>query len=317
MAAPEARAELSALEETRARLEAALADDENWRALQQTVEADDSAEAGAARRVRDTRLEMALGGNPIYQAWRHVSDAIGALREGTADLEAAAAATHIPLADGDDWVREAFELPQEIAGLIRDAAPGAEAGPSGDLGTLLPVPDTADADAHREDEPSETQSRDEDAAKPAAPPRSFAARLAQAADSVPQAEVPQPDRPQADARTAGAEAERRHDPEPDIRIAVGAEEEASVTFVRRRTRQPLLPSAQLPADLGSERKSSLFDRLRAVKDDAEPEDAFALRATEAEEAEVVIVTSESLREKAAAEVRAGQVRRFRKALSGD
>ena len=82
MAASGVTDELASLEQARARLEAALAGDEHWRALRQPPgerEGDDE-EATAARRARNTRLEMALAENPLYQAWKHLGDAIAALR---------------------------------------------------------------------------------------------------------------------------------------------------------------------------------------------------------------------------------------------
>jgi hypothetical protein len=95
--------------------------------------------------------------------------------------------------------------------------------------------------------------------------------------------------------------------------------EATVTFVVREARAPLLPSADQSADLGTERKSALFDRLRDL-DEVAPEQAgqtHSLADAADEEAEVTIVTVEQLKEMRAADERAGIVRRFRKALSGD
>ena len=100
--------EVSRLEETRARLEATLATDENWRAL---VRGRSSAsdEDAAARRARDTRLEMALADNGVYCAWCHVSEAIAALRGYQADAGAPPPSPQ-------------SELPPEIAELIRRRA---------------------------------------------------------------------------------------------------------------------------------------------------------------------------------------------------
>ena len=99
--------ELSLLEEARARLEATLATDENWRALMRGPATPD--ENAAARRARDTRLEMALADNGVYCAWRHVGEAIAALRGHEAD---AGASRRSPQS----------ELPREIAELIRRRA---------------------------------------------------------------------------------------------------------------------------------------------------------------------------------------------------
>jgi hypothetical protein len=100
--------EVSLLEETRARLEATLATDENWRALVRG-RATASDEDAAARRARDTRLEMALADNGVYCAWCHVSEAIAALRGFQADA-------------GGPPPSPQSELPPDIAELIRRRA---------------------------------------------------------------------------------------------------------------------------------------------------------------------------------------------------
>jgi hypothetical protein len=109
VARPSATQELEALELARGRLEAVLTSDENWRALRQTA-ADDVDLAGrTARQARNTRLEMALVGNAHYQAWKHLNDAITALR-----ARHAGQASH--LEDG------AQPLPREPAGGSRGPA---------------------------------------------------------------------------------------------------------------------------------------------------------------------------------------------------
>lgn len=80
MAARSAADELRALEQARSRLEAALAEDENWRALVRPVAGDDRGEAAAARRARNVRLQKALAENEYYRAWKHINDAINELR---------------------------------------------------------------------------------------------------------------------------------------------------------------------------------------------------------------------------------------------
>jgi hypothetical protein len=80
VATPSAIQELEALELARGRLEAALANDENWRALCQAGAEDVDRAGRAARQARNTRLEMALVGNAHYQAWKHLNGAIAALR---------------------------------------------------------------------------------------------------------------------------------------------------------------------------------------------------------------------------------------------
>lgn len=98
MAASRVTKELTALLETRSRLEAALGSDEHWRALQQSAGRDGGAEESAARRARNTRLKMALAENPLYQAWKHVGEAIDALHKsgGGAEDAADASATATP-----------------------------------------------------------------------------------------------------------------------------------------------------------------------------------------------------------------------------
>lgn len=244
MAASREGNELTSLEAARARLEAALAGDEHWRALQQSPGQGqgEEAEASAARRARNTRLKMALAENPLYQAWKHLGEAIAALRESGADAE----------------------LPGEIARLLRDHASQAAPPPA--------------------DEPAEPPPKP----KPAAP---------------------------ADKRPAEVDGAPRPRPHPNGRAAADPEE-ASVSFVRR---EPLLPSAQLPADLGSERASALFERLRGLEEEqalAATEGAFT-PPKDADEAEVSIVSEEDARLRREADERAGTIRRLRKALSGD
>jgi hypothetical protein len=99
--------------------------------------------------------------------------------------------------------------------------------------------------------------------------------------------------------------------------------EAKVTFVKREPRAPLLPAVDMPADLGTERSSPLFQRLRQLKDtdepaaDAnEPTEPFAAPPGPAEEAEVTIVKPGG--GKSLPPMGQGRsVRRFLKALQGD
>jgi hypothetical protein len=100
--------EVSLLEEARARLEAVLATDENWRALMRGP-AFAPGEDAAARRARDTRLEMALADSGVYSAWCHIGEAIAALRGYEMDA-------------GVSRRSPQSELPQEIAELIRRRA---------------------------------------------------------------------------------------------------------------------------------------------------------------------------------------------------
>jgi hypothetical protein len=212
--------QLTSLEAARARLEAQLADDEHWRALQQPPPEGEEAQGSAARQARNTSLKMALAENPQYQAWRHLGEAIAALRASSA----------------------------------------------GDA------------------QPAEAASRRARPEHPRAPP-------------VTQEEPP----------TA-----------PRVGRTVAEPEEAEVSFVRR---EPLLPSAHLPSDLGTDRASPLFERLRGLREKeqapVEPETPFASPIDDAGEAEVSIVSGEAARQQRQAEEKAGTVRRLRKALSGD
>jgi hypothetical protein len=93
---------MAALRAVRAELEAALASDENWRALRRTG-------AGLDRRDRDARLMKALEGNPLYVAWTHVARAIKALRDGN---QAAG------LAEPDDDLAYMRGITQSVATLL-------------------------------------------------------------------------------------------------------------------------------------------------------------------------------------------------------
>jgi hypothetical protein len=108
--------ELEALELARCQLEAVLSGDENWRALRLAGADNADPAASAARQARNRRLEMALADNAHYQAWKHLNDAIDALR-----------------------ARPHPSLPQDAAQLVcnEPAARGVEQGPA------LPVPTAA------------------------------------------------------------------------------------------------------------------------------------------------------------------------------
>lgn len=248
MAASGKTDELSALEEARARLEAQLAGDENWRALKRFGMREDDAQADA----RNTRLKLALAENPLYQAWNHLGEALLALQAS---------------GEGTDGGAEALGGNAEGSGSVAG-------GPMARRLAVSRMQNPLEADGEVKSRPG-----DAPASRPP-PPRK------QGRDARPSL------RPHGMAGT-----------EPD---------EATVTFVRR---EPLLPAAQLPADLGSLRASELFERLRGVSDGVEQ--APASPRVEAEEAEVVIFTEEGARAQREAVARAGTVRRLRKALSGD
>ena len=101
---------MAALEAVRAELETALGDDENWRALQSHRRIQQR--GGSDRRDRDARLVKALEANPLYLAWTNVVEAIDALRDADAGL------------DAEDET-DAIELPEDIRARIHvDAASG-------------------------------------------------------------------------------------------------------------------------------------------------------------------------------------------------
>jgi hypothetical protein len=95
--------------------------------------------------------------------------------------------------------------------------------------------------------------------------------------------------------------------------------EATVTFVLKEPKGSLLQAAQLPADLGTERKTQLFERLREAAQgeaSAQGSEAFVPVAEPAEEAEVRIVTPAGEVTHQARSSRPSSVNRFLKALSG-
>lgn len=339
--------DLAVLEQTRARLETELARDENWRALKQSGM---PGEESAARRARDTRLEMALADHPAYRAWKHVNEAIVALRQRGANAAAAAPARPavspaarpaavaqapkpdkpaVPPKAADrsaapaDRHLELSELPKEIVDLIRagSSEPGAPApARAAAAGAGAPAKATPPQPPPRKPEqPSLTAAIAgarvviPSVATAPAEPR---AKEQPAAPKSPPSAAPNPAAGPAAGKAAGDAARA---PAPEARMQPAADwEEATVTFVTREARPSLLPSAALPADLGTDRKSTLFERLRGVKDQLDGDsEAFAPPSPTTEEAEVTILTPEAREELRKAEARAGTVRRLRKALSGD
>jgi hypothetical protein len=281
---------LGALEQARSRLEAALADDENWRALTQPGGDEDSAEARAARQARNTRLEMALADNAHYQAWKHVNGAIDALRtRSLAQPQAAEPLVH-PASAGEA-TRDVDDLPDNIATLLRDATP------------------------------QSVQQVDEPVA-PAAGAQSPSARaglverLEQLEDGQAAATAGSAVRPGVEVSAAAQGQARKQ--ERKTQSAPADPPEATVTFVVREARAPLPPSAELQSGLGAEPDSALFDRLRSLEEEpAPPGETYSPSKVSGEEAEVTIVSAENLKQRREAEERDDIVRRFRKALSGD
>ena len=307
--------ELGALEQARSRLEAALSDDENWRALTQPGKDEDSAEARAARQARNTRLELALADNAHYQAWKHVNGAIDALRTRSLAQPQAAESFVRPASTGEA-ARGADDLPENIATLLRDATPQsvqqvdeprrfgiAFLKPDGKLAKLVEKPDLdgrqlANTGAYL------------------FPRAVLVERLEQLEDGQAAAAAESAVRP-------GVEAS------PDVQGQASKQErkaksgpadppEATVTFVVREARAPLPPSAELQSDLGAEPDSALIDRLRSLEEKpVPPGETYSPSKVSGEEAEVTIVSAEDLKQRRDAEERGDIVRRFRKALSGD
>jgi hypothetical protein len=251
VADPSTTQELEALEVARARLEAVLSGDENWRALRR-VGADDTDPGGsAARQARNTRLEMALAGNAHYRAWKHLSGAIEALRERNSAQ---------------------VSLGEEAAPLLP-----ARVGAAGGTGPAQ-------------------------AASAGTSPHRLADRLGQLEGPH---TVPIALSGEAKGRVFGARGSKdRAGPAVPAHPA-----EASVTFVVRE----IGSAAEPPPDSGATpRPASLLGLDGGVTDRP-----HAAGVAISEEAEVTIISAEGRRQLREAEERAGHVRRFRKALSGD
>lgn len=292
MATPSAGDELEALEQTRSRLEAALSSDENWRALRQSGAEGDGAADSAARRARNTRLEMALADNAIYQAWKHLNGAIDALRaRSTAQSQAPEPLVH-PAPAGK---ATPADLPDDIAALLRSDAAG---------------------DAPHGTQRAEVDPEPVAAAGPSPSARAGLVGRLERLESPPEAEVKSAARPGVETSPRG---QGRARPQERQAPSVPADPpEATVTFVVRESRAPLLPSAELPPDLGTERNSALFERLRTLEEAPEPAgETYSPSDAADAEAEVTIVSVEDLRRRRETDERAGIMRRFRKALSGD
>ena len=298
MATASAKEELEALEQMRSRLEAALSGDENWRALRQSGADIDDAADGAARRARNTRLEMALADNTLYQAWKHLNGAIDALRSRSMAQSESAEARVLPAPTGEE-ASGPSDLPEDIAALLRGNA-------SEDAPTVV---------QHADAPPDPVAAVAPSPSANAGMRTGLVDRLERLDDS-PEVESKSATRPDVEGSPRGqgwaAPSERQ------IHPAAADPPEATVTFVVRETRAPLLPSAELPSDLGTERNSALFERLRSL-DPAPPPPGATYSPSDASdvEAEVTIITADGLRQRRETEERAGIVRRFRKALSGD
>lgn len=349
MTSQEIADKLATLEEARSQLEAALASDENWRALRQGDLHDD--DWSSARQARDTRLAMALEANPLYRAWQHVNEAIDALRvdgpqiEPPRALDPGGAQREENLKTGE----VTGELPEDILSILRRDAARAEPAPRvepRDQQHLLDA-DRAHATAALAENKIDNAERDTRHELAARVPSSQSSELARRMDRI-DAGLREMDVREAEIEIVREPAKRKAPseslkqvPQGSLPRAAASEDpaskneapvggggvgripervEATVTFVTRAPRVSLLPATQIPADLGSERKTQLFERLRGVGDAAAPEPAhesFAASRGPVEEAEVTIMTAQAARQKQQADQRTGAVKRFLKALSGD
>ena len=258
VATPSATQELEALELARGRLEAVLANDENWRALQQAGAADVDRAGRAARQARNTRLEMALVGNAHYQAWKHLNGAITALR-----------------------ARNGAQAPH-----LEDSAPPLPTEPAGTRG------------------PAHGQAA---TASPPAPQR-LAERLGQ----LDGAQIEAIALPGERAGRVGAVAAKGR-PDPLVRRDAP---EASVTFVVREAPAPSTQAGAAPPKSMAHESDARLERVRSLEARELTGRSQAAGGTDAE-AEVTIISAEGRRQQREAEEKAGDVRRFRRALSGD
>ena len=281
MAARSAEDEIEALEESRRWLEAALSGDENWRALKSDTDGGNPTD-DAARRTRDMRLEMALADNALFQAWRQVNNTLEALRTRSMTTD--------PIADPESSLPESpLELPAEIAALLRITASGSlpQQGQNGDMPSAsmaAAIPSVA-ADV-------EARTR-------------LVARLERMDD---RKEVP----PNLEARPTSARAPLNGGaPSRPLRSTHLRQQSRSsfgMGLACRRLRQGALP------DPDAQRGLAPFERPIGRKASI---DQVSHSSTSDEEAQVTIISAEGLRLQRESENRAGIVRRFRKALSGD
>jgi hypothetical protein len=299
--------QMAALQAVRAELEAALGNDENWRALRRAgaprINTEDD------RRDRDARLEKALEANPLYLAWTHIGAAIDALHD----------AAHV--ADAEE---AGEELPRDIRDRIHADAPNAadhdlteapatpthddeaepvtqhvsqEAGQGRGSRKLVAVPSIEPSAAPTEQVFSDRLQKleaDMDELNEAleAPSRAVADPIAPSADSIASAAEPATRKSTAaapSASVASTTAKARDVADRDVPTVRHLEPaEAKVTFVKRKA------PASAPAKDGP----------------AAPRgDGFVPLTATPEEAEVAIVKPE--------DPKVAPVRRFLKALSGE
>lgn len=304
MTAADESDDLALLEQTRSRLETALSRDEHWRALTLSSAQSGGAE-DAARRARNKRLEMALAENPFFRAWKHVSEAIEALRE----RAAADAAVNAPITEPAEVPIEPGVEPSIETGLVTGADAGAAPPARSGLAERIAA-EAGDAFELPKDILDLIRAGSPDAAAPGQPSEPDEAAVPGPAAARSRVVIPSVAAASGKAEGQGASQARR----APAREAP-AWEEASVTFVTREARTAP-PAEGLPADPGAERAPVLFARPRNAKRQAEAGDETPPGPDE-EEAEVSIITPEMKEAQRKAEEAAAKVRRLRKALSGD
>jgi hypothetical protein len=288
--------ERAALEATRARLEAALASDENWRALRRS-HAQSNGDQSEESRARDARLELLLLANPLFRAWKHVDDAIEDLGKTEADVgspgKRRTLASSLPGMgpNAPKQIASLADLSQGIAKLLQRNLPEPSAPTPAEAAANL------EAEAEIETHPV-TAAPDEPAARPA--------------DAMPNGSPPA-----AGERKAGsaAPADRPWMVSP-ARVRPGAPidfsvdvEEATVTFV---TRGPPVARRSGTSVVGPEQQHG-HDAAGA----AAGAETFYPLGGDIEEAEVKILTASDIDERERTAKREGNLRRFRKALKGD
>jgi hypothetical protein len=302
--------ELKELEKTRARLEAALSTDENWRTLKQSrAEAASPAEERAHRRLRDARLELSLLSNPLYRAWKHVDDAIEVLRKNQEAQGNTGALDSVHLLVSGNAAKEVASLASLSHGIARLmqrrmsetdeepaltrleslAAPAPPAPVISEPATVFEDPSAAAEEEGIVHMARSAQEREAAAGEDGS-------RSAESASA-----PPRPQRRATRPRTLDLD-EPPFDPRFDPK-------EASVTFV---TREPASPRRG-----GTERKPASPERGVESPAAVDAPNASFSAGLDIEEAEVTILTPEQRQQSEETAQRDGNRRRFRKALLGD
>ena len=311
--------ELAALEATRARLEAALSADENWRALKQArAENASPTDQRAQRRLRDARLELSLLSNPVYRAWKHVDDAIEVLRKNqeTSGNTGALDSVHLHVSgNAAKEVTSLANLSRGIARLMQRRMPEADDEPAlarleslqAPTPAARPIEPAAFEDASVEaeaeiDAASHEQGISSMTAQESPPSTTAPPIAAQAASDVRPANAGASAPPRRASRPRPLDLD---EPPFDPRFEP---EEATVTFV---TREPASPRRG-----SGERKPASPEPTVEPSAPVEADAAFS-SGVDVEEAEVTILTPEDRKLQEETAQRDGNRRRFRKALLGD